>query len=221
MNDEVVLKGDRDGLLLVINSDKNFSEILRILKTKLETSHDFFSKSPQPLIIRYRGKRKLTFEENRKLFDLLNEHGLVYNNSFFEQPSEKIEQITRLQTFLPEVPLTAPVGSIARPALIVYRTVRGGQSIKYNGTIIVFGDVNPSAHIMAENDIFVAGATRGILHAGCLGDRTATVVAATFSGGQIRIADLIVRAPDDAVGTGSFDLAKVYDNQIVIDSVSK
>ena len=221
MNDEVVLKGDRDGLLLVVNSDKIFSEVLRTLKTKLETSRDFFSKSQYPLTIRYKGTRRLTFEENEKLFELLNEHGLAYNNSFFEQPNEKIETMVRSQSFLPEVPLAAPLGSVVNPTLIIYKTVRGGQSIKYNGTVIVFGDVNPSAHIMAENDIFVAGATRGILHAGCLGDRNATVVAATFSGGQIRIADLIVRAPDDAVGKSSFDMAKVYNNQIVIDSVSK
>ena len=221
MSEDIVLKGDRDGLLLVISSRKPFTEVLDVLRAKLETSRDFFSKSPTPLVIRYKGNRELTFGENNSLSDLLKEFGLVYNNSFFDEPSEAAVRAISTPSFLPEVPFNAPVDSEARPALIIRRTVRGGQLIKYNGTVIVFGDVNPSAHIMAESDIFVAGSTRGILHAGCLGDRNATVVAANFSGGQIRIADLIVRAPDDAIESGSFDMAKIHDNHIVIDSVLK
>lgn len=221
MNDEVVLKGDREGLLLVVNSEKPFSEILRLLRGKLETSREFFAKAPTPIVIRYRGARELTFGENKQVFDLLHEYGLIYNNSFFEQPKEIGQAQEKAGRYLPEVPLNAPVDSVVCPTLILHRTVRGGQLIKYNGTVIVFGDVNPSAHIMAENDIFVAGSTRGILHAGCLGDRKATVVAANFGGGQIRIADLIVRAPDDTVEAGSFEVAKIQDNQIIIDNVSK
>ena len=108
-----------------------------------------------------------------------------------------------------------------RSVLTIYRTVRGGQEVRYNGTIIIFGDINPTARIFAENDIIVAGVTRGILYAGCRGDRSASIAAGSFSGGQIRIADLIVRAPAEPSGAVGFGVARICDNQIEIQTIRR
>jgi septum site-determining protein MinC len=111
--------------------------------------------------------------------------------------------------------------SATRSVLTIYRTVRGGQEIRYNGSIIIFGDINPTARIFAENDIIVAGVTRGILYAGCRGDRSAAIAAGSFNGGQIRIADLIVRAPDEPSGAIGFGVARIYNNQIEIRTIRR
>ncbi|MDR2007249.1 MAG: hypothetical protein LBP78_08440 [Acidaminococcales bacterium] len=111
--------------------------------------------------------------------------------------------------------------SATRSVLTIYRTVRGGQEIRYNGSVIIFGDINPTARIFAENDIIVAGVTRGILYAGCRGDRSASIAAGSFSGGQIRIADLIVRAPDEPSGMVGFGVARIYNNQIEIHTIRR
>ena len=215
MNENIAIKGDRDGLLLVVNSDRDFVEILAILKDKLDASADFFLKSPEPLSIVYSGERQLTDSEEKQIIELFESYAIEYI------PNKDQAKIKRLaKNVFPGLPANSPVGSIEQPAMIIYRTVRGGQEVAYAGNIIIFGDVNPSARVVAKNDIFVVGSTRGILHAGCMGNRNAQIVAGSFNGGQVRIADLIVRAPDDNTKIiGSFEIAKVLSEQIMIDKI--
>ena len=49
--------------------------------------------------------------------------------------------------------------------LFVYRTVRSGQEIDYNGNIVVIGDVNPGALLKANGNIIVLGCLKGVAHA--------------------------------------------------------
>jgi septum site-determining protein MinC len=84
-------------------------------------------------------------------------------------------------------------------ALVIKRTLRSGQGIHFPGNVLVLGDVNPGAEIIAEGDIFVFGTIRGIAHAGAGGDRSASVVALRLAPTQLRIADVISRSPDEAL----------------------
>jgi septum site-determining protein MinC len=121
----------------------------------------------------------------------------------------------------PSRPLSAPRGSKERSTLTVYRTVRGGQEVYYDGSVIIFGDVNPTARIFAGQDIFVAGVNRGILHAGCQGDKTAMVAAASFVGGQIRIADLSLQASGELISLSTAGVARVHNGKIEIQAIRR
>lgn len=226
MNENIVLKGDRDGLLLVINSAQPFDEIVVFLREKIDSSSEFFISSPEPLHIRYKGERVLSTEENAKLVELFNEYGLIYKPDMEEvvmrplmSPPGGYSAEDEYAPKFPGLPPNSPPGCKECPVMVIPRTVRGGQSIRYDGTIIIMGDVNPSAYIMAQNDIFVAGATRGVLHAGCYGDQEATVVAASFNGGQIRIANFVARSPEEPMPSGGFEKARVQDGKIFIDNI--
>jgi septum formation inhibitor MinC len=89
---------------------------------------------------------------------------------------------------IPPPPLDAPAGV----ATLYHRgTLRGGQALHNIGNIVVVGDVNPGAELIASGDIVVVGALRGVAHAGAQGDRTARVIALEFAPTQLRIATII------------------------------
>lgn len=82
---------------------------------------------------------------------------------------------------------------------LVQKTLRSGQTVRFDGNIVVQGDVNPGAEIIAAGHVLVMGALRGVVHAGAKGDESATVTALAFSPTQIRIASYITRPPDGLV----------------------
>jgi septum site-determining protein MinC len=70
-------------------------------------------------------------------------------------------------------------------------TLRGGQVLHHAGNIVVVGDVNPGAELVATGDIVVFGRLRGIAHAGAGGDESARIYALDLSATQLRIATFI------------------------------
>ena len=60
-----------------------------------------------------------------------------------------------------------------------------------DGVLVVIGDVNPGAELVASGDIVVFGALRGVAHAGAQGDRGARVIALELNPTQLRIATAI------------------------------
>lgn len=82
-------------------------------------------------------------------------------------------------------------------SIVVQRTLRSGQSVCFNGNVVVLGDVNPGAEITAAGDVIVMGVLRGVVHAGATGDPNAVVIAFRLQPTQLRIADYIARPPDE------------------------
>lgn len=83
-----------------------------------------------------------------------------------------------------------------KSSLYLRQTLRAGQAITHNGDLIIVGDVNAGAEIIAEGDITVWGSLRGIAHAGSTGNTKAEIRALRLIPIQIRIADAIARSPD-------------------------
>ncbi|HEY9714938.1 MAG TPA: septum site-determining protein MinC [Chroococcales cyanobacterium] len=83
------------------------------------------------------------------------------------------------------------------PAVLYLRqTLRSGQTVSHKGHLVIVGDVNPGAELMAEGDITVWGALRGVAHAGIGGNVDAEIRALKLQPIQIRIAHAIARSPD-------------------------
>lgn len=70
-------------------------------------------------------------------------------------------------------------------------SLRSGQRIEYEGSLVIIGDVNPGAEVIAGENIVVVGELRGLAHAGAKGNRDAVIEAASIRATQVRIADLI------------------------------
>ncbi len=74
---------------------------------------------------------------------------------------------------------------------IVDGSLRSGKRVEFHGTIVVVGDVNAGAEVIAEEHIIVLGTVRGLAHAGAKGNRKAMVIANEIDAPQIRIADIV------------------------------
>ena len=82
------------------------------------------------------------------------------------------------------------------PTLYIRKTIRSGQSIASDGNIIIIGDVNPGAEIIAKGDVTVWGILSGIAHAGSDGNNYARIRALKLNPVQIRIGEIFARRPD-------------------------
>jgi septum site-determining protein MinC len=80
--------------------------------------------------------------------------------------------------------------------LYLKQTLRSGQTINFDGNIVIIGDCHSGSEIIASGDITVWGILSGIAHAGNTGDSNASIRALKINAIQLRIADLIARKPD-------------------------
>lgn len=81
---------------------------------------------------------------------------------------------------------------IATSETTFYRhSLRSGQKIEYPGSIVVLGDVNYGAEVIAGENIVVLGRLRGLAHAGAKGNKEAIISAGSIEANQIRISNVI------------------------------
>ena len=82
------------------------------------------------------------------------------------------------------------------PTLYLNQTLRSGQTVNYEGNILIVGDAHPGSEIVADGDITVWGILGGIAHAGAKGNITSKVRALKLNAIQLRIAGLYARRND-------------------------
>ncbi|HTW84838.1 MAG TPA: septum site-determining protein MinC [Candidatus Sulfotelmatobacter sp.] len=95
-------------------------------------------------------------------------------------------------------------------------TLRGGQAMHNLGNLVVIGDVNPGAELVASGDIVVFGALRGVAHAGAQGDRNARVIALELEPTQLRIATVIATSSERGKQRGPEHASIVGDRIVVV-----
>ena len=70
-------------------------------------------------------------------------------------------------------------------------SLRSGNKIEYNGTVIVLGDINAGAEVIAGENVIALGTIRGLAHAGASGNTAAIIIANEISAPQLRIANIV------------------------------
>lgn len=76
-------------------------------------------------------------------------------------------------------------------------SLRSGQRIEFEGSIVIIGDVNAGAEVIAGENIVVLGNLRGLAHAGAKGNKDAIIEAVDIEAVQIRIADIVKEIEKD------------------------
>jgi septum site-determining protein MinC len=99
-------------------------------------------------------------------------------------------------------------------AILLRRTIRSGHSIRTPGHVVVIGDVNPGAEIIAGGNVVIWGRMRGVVHAGAAGDESAVVCALDLAPTQLRIAGHITISPDRKANARP-EMAKVQNGQLI------
>ena len=98
--------------------------------------------------------------------------------------------------------------------LFLHRTLRSGHRIHYGGHVVVLGDVNPGAEIVAAGNVIVWGRLRGTVHAGAGGNSSAVVCALDLAPTQLRIAGQIAVSPERK-GRSRPETALIREGQLV------
>lgn len=205
MREDVVFKGSKIGLQLFLNESNDFKIIVDKLISKLESSIEFFGKGT---VVNFLPKG-ISNEQLSQLTTVFDDYGLSLNIIEEIEPLENISKENAAEDTVVEHEL-----------LVVDKTVRGGQEIVNFGSILINGDVNPGAKIIAGGNIEIKGACRGIVHAGAFGDSSSTIIAEKLLASQIRIADLIARAPDVLEKVNGAEIASIKDGNIVINVIN-
>ena len=103
-------------------------------------------------------------------------------------------------------------------SLTIHRgTLRSGDHLQSEGSVLLLGDLNPGARISAVGHVLVWGRLRGVAHAGVQGNRQAEIVALQLRPLQLRIADAVARGPQDAPAPGQAERAHLVNGEICID----
>jgi len=88
-------------------------------------------------------------------------------------------------------------------------SLRSGQKIEFEGSIVILGDVNHGAEVIAEDNIVVLGNLRGMAHAGAKGNQEAIISAHVIDSPQIRIASNILERSREEIESQAFTYAFV------------
>lgn len=102
--------------------------------------------------------------------------------------------------------------------LMIHRgTLRAGDHLHSEGSVLLLGDVNPGARIAAGGHVLVLGRLRGVAHAGRHGDRASRIIALQLHPLQLRIADVVARGPEGSPPAGLAEEARLVEGVIRID----
>jgi septum site-determining protein MinC len=219
------IKGTRDGLLIA-TGEGHWPEIAEALIDTIHMQNGFFRGARVALQV---GERALDRDDIRKLRDRLAEHDVTLF-AILGKSAETMRSARRedLETDLREPAESPyPVGiedselppidsnEYGSGGVLIKHTLRSGRIIRNTGHVIVIGDVNPGAQIIAGGDVIVWGRLRGTVHAGALGDNSSLVCALDMRPMQLRIANKVAIASDDGHPRPRPEIAFVREGQIV------
>ena len=221
-SDTITIKGIRKGLLVTLG-DGNWGAELRALEARLGASPSFFRGGRVALDV---GARELSRSEVEDARALLTRHqvelwAVVSTNPVTEAATQELGLVVSVKTDLGLPHPRGPESALEEgeepfvEGLVVRRTLRSGQDLRHPGHVVVIGDVNPGAEVVAGGDIVVWGRVRGMVHAGALGDEGAVICALDLAPTQLRIAGRIARSPEEQRRKLVPEMASVREGRIV------
>ena len=207
----IAIKGSKDGLRLQLDEQAAWEELLDALRVQISQGASFFNGAQLVIDI---GERALAEDQLSALLELMHQHGVRPES--LASTARESRSSARAVGIAARPLARAPESEDRSEAAFAWRTVRSGQVIRHHGQVTVLGDVNAGGEIIAGGNVLVWGRLRGTVHAGALGDRKAVICALELAPTQLRIADLIARAPEG--GAGRFpEVAFVENDQIGVE----
>ena len=215
MKNPVMIKGNKYGFTLYLDPDTEFNQLLTLVGERFAQSGKFFTGESQ-IAIKFEGKA-LTFEEQNDMIEKIEEcsdvrisyviDGDEQNEAYFKAAVEQYGQKLRdafakeKEEYKEELIRTVPgyyeQGNLSSDGQFYRGTLRSGQSIEVDNSIVIVGDVNPGADVVAGGNVVVLGCLKGSVAAGYPDNRSAFVLSLDMQPMQVRIGDLIARSPDE------------------------
>jgi len=170
----------------------------------------------------------IRIKEKGNIESLIDEVKRKLNNKIFEGSIVVIEnpeilteeERKKLEDAIKNCTLNFQGKSENRRLLIVNKTLRAGQRIEHQGDILVLGDVNRDAEVVAGGNIIIMGRLRGIARAGIIGDEEAVVVALIMEPQMIQIGKrMAILEDEDRNSPGYPEIAKLEGGRIILEPI--
>lgn len=165
-------------IVLTVNVVSDLPEILEELDTKLPKLKSFYKTSKLPMKIT--GKLFTENEMNKITEKITSEVEVLIK---YDDPSDLLGLHAIKKTFETDTEISE--------TKYIQNSIRSGQREEYSGSIVIMGDVNAGAEIIAGGNIAILGTLRGVAHAGANGNMKAIVSASSMDVTQVRIGNLV------------------------------
>ncbi len=224
----VEFKGHKEGLILRLNEVASILEILPALENKIKQSANFFAGASLTLQL---GKKLYYAIEIERIINLLETEAQITIEKIRTSSDETLAVISAMKLPVEFIPIkkvkqttqTEIKSTIEKEfynTLWYTGTLRSGRQLEFDGHIILIGDVNAGAYVIASGNVTVFGTIRGVIHAGCNGDTSAMVIALHLEPMQLRIANYISRSPEEEkIKSKVPEKAYLKENVIVLENL--
>lgn len=213
MNNSVMIKGNKYGIVVVLSPEMDFEELKQLIAEKFQESNKFFGNAK--MAISFEG-RKLSNEEQKEILDIIGETTEMQIVCVIENDTE-VEETFRKTLDQKLMELSNNSGQFYKGIL------RSGASLEFETSVVIIGDVNHGARVVSKGNIIVLGSLKGTAFAGATGNTNSFVLALDMSPMQIRIADTIARSPDKPIKDEVKEpkIAFLEDGNIYIEPLNK
>ena len=189
----VVIKSNKYGITLFLDKDLSFQELLKEIEEKFKASAKFFQNAQMALA--FEG-RSLSKEEQLEVIRVIQENSTVEILCVIEQDVLK-------ESYMKQALEERQHERASNDGRFYKGTLRSGQVLESETSIIILGDVNPGATVVSKGNVVVLGTLKGTIHAGAAGNENTFVAALNMTPMQIRIGDAIARSADGPANTKS------------------
>jgi septum site-determining protein MinC len=220
MGTKVQIKGIREGLLVSLG-EGSWEELHPLILEHLDQQAGFLQGARLALDV---GNLVLKAADLGQLTKEMSDRDLILwavvsGSPTTERSTQSFGLATRINKPIKERS-SGHAEKAAKPeetAILVRRTLRSGSSLQHPGHVVVIGDINPGAEIVAGGDVVVWGRLRGMVHAGAQGNEQAVICALDLSPTQLRIAGAIALTPKRR-GRPQPEVARLQNSQVVAEA---
>lgn len=193
----------KDVIVLKIAEDSEQSEIMHSLRKKLLELKKLYQDEKTPIRVVGKVLKNKEMDEIQKMI----QEKIQVTVDFDMPKSLGLSSIKR--TFEQEIAVSET--TFHRGSL------RSGQKLETEGSIVILGDVNSGAEVIASDNIVVLGNLRGLAHAGAKGNMQAIISAGLLDSVQIRIANIVKEIDRDEEPLHKQAYVSVIEGKIVIE----
>ena len=193
----------KNEILIKISDDAEQKDIIDNLRKKLPELKKMYKNEKTPITVTGKILKNKEIDEIQELI----KRNIDVEIDFDMPKSLGLSSITR--TFNKEIAISET--KFHRGSL------RSGQKMESEGSLVILGDVNSGAEVMASDNIVVLGALRGLAHAGAKGNKQAIISAGLLDTVQIRIANVIKEIDRDEEPLHKQAYVSIINNEIVIE----
>ncbi len=173
----IMIQTKKDKVILKIEDTADQKQILQELKKKMTELKKLYQDETTPIWVT----------------------GKIFKNEEMEQIQEMIQKVIEVEVKFDSPKILGLHGikktfskEIATSETKFHRgSLRSGQKVEFEGSLVILGDVNAGAEVLASENIIVLGILRGMAHAGAKGNKEAIIAAASIESMQIRIANIV------------------------------